>query len=159
MLCCSSKENLLREISSLKGTFLKYLTLIILFLCLLSAFFGIGDERIRTIVWNQRTNADNTNDSRLVFNYMLKPGQPPPIWALRWDENSMDVYDISATMDNRIYNSNETKEFLERYHCENLIPTNEAFVQRFVGLLGPYNDIIAVWGILLASLIAHLLKW
>ena len=117
----------MREKASLKGTFLKYLTLIILFFCLLSAVFGIGDEIIRTLAWNQRNNADITNDSQSVFNYELKPALPPSRWVLRWDENSMDFYDISATLGNRIYNFYETKEYLEKYHCENLIPTNEEF--------------------------------
>jgi hypothetical protein len=130
----------MREISSLKETFLKYFTLIILFLCLHSAFFGFGDERIQTLTWNRRNYADITNDSQSVFNYELKPASPPTIVS-HWSD-SLDFYDISATMDNRYYNHNETKEFLERYHCENLIPTNEAFFEWFKGfrLFGPFGQ-------------------
>lgn len=140
LFCCSSKENLMRDKSSLKGTYLRYFTLSILFLCLLPAIFGSGDERIQTLTWNQR-NADNTNDSQLVFNYELKPALPTSRWVLQWDEHSMDFYDISSTIDNRYYNYNETKDFLEKYHCEILIPTNEVFFQRYdiVPLFGPFG--------------------
>ena len=115
-----------REIILQRHSFKILYILIILFLCLLSAVFGIGDERIRILV--QKNNSDNTNDSQLVFNYMLKPALPPPIWALRWNENSMDVYDISVTMDIRYYDFKETKEFLDNYHCENLIFRRLKFV-------------------------------
>jgi len=77
IFCCSSKENLMREKSILKGTSLRYFTLSILFLCLLPAMFGIGDERIQTLTWNQGNADDNTvNDSQLVFNYELKTALP-----------------------------------------------------------------------------------
>ena len=100
----------MREKSTLKGTYLRYFTLSILFLCLLPAMFGIGYERIQTaLTWNRRNADDNTvNDSQLVLNYELKPALPQSRWVLRWDENSMNVHDISATMGNRLYNYNET---------------------------------------------------
>ena len=109
----------MREKSSLKGTFLKFLTLVILFLCLLSAFSGIGDKKNQKLAWNQRnSNADDTSDPQLVFSYELKPAE------------FMDFYDISsAKTDNSNYNFNETKDFLERYHCENLIPTYQAWIE------------------------------
>lgn len=117
----------MREKSYLKGTFLKFLTVVILFLCLLSAFSGIGDKKNQNLAWNQRNNnADDTSieSHRLVFSYELKPASRQP------SEEFVDFYDIScAKTDNSNYNFNETKGFLEKYHCENLIPTYQAWIE------------------------------
>ena len=123
MPICSSKETLLQKASSLKGTFFGIFTLIILILCLLSAGFGLGDEGNRSLSWN-RKNYDVTNDTLMVFTFELKPASPMAMVS-HWDD-SLDFYDISGTMDRHNLNLEETKEFLERHHCEIIIPTVKA---------------------------------
>ena len=123
MPICSSKETLLQKAPSLKGTFFGIFTLIILILCLLSAGFGLGDEGNRSLFWN-RKNYDDTNDILVLFTFELKPASPLETVS-HWDD-SLDFYEISATMDRHNLNLEETKEFLERHHCEIIIPTVKA---------------------------------
>lgn len=109
----------MREISSLRGTYFGISTIIILVLCLLSASFEIGDEGNRTLFWNRKNN-DDANDA-LIFTFELMPASPSVIMS-HWND-SLDVYKVSATTMKHQSNLEETKQFLERYHCEVILPT------------------------------------
>jgi len=119
MLRSYSNEEIMREISSFKGTYFGISTLIILVLCLLSAGFGIGDEGNGSLIWTRKDNGD-ANDA-LIFTFELKSASPSSAMTSHWND-SLDFYDVSATMMKRQLNLEETKEFLERYRCEIRLP-------------------------------------
>ncbi len=101
------------------------LTLGILVLCLFTAGFGVGDESFKILHWDRKSsigNNANINDtSQSLLNYELKPVRLIEKMVYYWDD-SLDFYDISANITNVSFNFEETREFLERYHCEILIP-------------------------------------
>jgi len=116
---------------SSKGNYLGISSPIILVLCLLSAGFGIGDEGNRSLSWNQSDDAANVNNKLIILTFELKP-KSPLATVTRWDD-SLDFYDISATTIDYYLNFKATKKFLERYHCEVLIPTGEVASIRVTG--------------------------
>ncbi len=95
-------------------------TSVLLLGCLIFAGLGlIGDQQIHPLSWNtQIYNTKQHNTTQNVYNYELKPWNPEDKWR-----NPPDVYDVSASMTDRFWNVNETREFLKNHNCENQLPT------------------------------------
>ena len=107
----------------------------------------MGDEQIKTLSWNMTTNNirqyHNTTQEE-SFDYELKPSNPRAQYVFSWND-SLDVYDISATMNDLFLNLNETKEFLNRYSCDSKgFPTLAFQHVSIFGPMGAFNRYTAI---------------
>ncbi len=95
-------------------------TIAFLLLCLIITGLSLGREYIRLpSCWNVSNNdTENCITTQESFNYGLKPTS----YSYNYRYNSL--YDILATMNDRVLSFEATKEFLRKYDCDKkLFPT------------------------------------
>lgn len=93
------------------------LTSAILLTCLILAQLGLKNEEIQPLSWNVSNNIKQLHHKVITqksFTYELKPA-----FGYLTGCSKGFYYDISAKMNHRILSLEETKEFLNKYDCDN----------------------------------------
>ena len=134
---CFSKDPTKETYSplSLAGSIIRFLTLLIFISCLTFALVGLGNEQIKSLSWNNMRNNNIRKEHRQesFLTYELKPSTPSAKRVYSYWDDSIDFYAIFASMTSRIFNLEETKEFLDRYHCDINLPTTGGWLFKLFG--------------------------
>lgn len=126
---------------SLDAPPIRALTSAIFISCLTFALLGFGNEQIKSLSWDnmQNNNISKGNSQESFVTYELRPSIPAARqYVYSWDD-SLDFYDISTARTDRIFNLEETEEFLKKCHCDIQLPT---FGGRVVSILGLTTNLL-----------------
>ena len=122
--------------SSIVGSSMTALTSVFLLICFIFVVLGLGKQEIQPLSWNASNNIKELDHSIIItqesYTYELKPV------AYSSASDPEDFYDILATMNDRILSLEATKEFLNKFDCDNnRFPT---LAIQHISLFGPMGS-------------------